>query len=152
VLLWASAAPRPATERPTGPRALAGLEASGIAGHWVENALAGPMLVVTGDLCNAGSAVRAPGARLVVRLLDAAGAPIDGTPTSVGLPLDSERLREAPAAELREARKAGARALARAELAPGESVRFEAVILSVPDAARRFDLGTQAPSDDPDGA
>ena len=143
VLLWASLAPPVARERSEPAIALAGLEASGIAGRWIDNALVGPVLVVSGELRNAGPAARIADSRLVVRLLDAAGAPLDGKATSAGVPLDRERLREASAAELRAARDASAAALARVRLAPGESTRFEAVLLSVPEAAGRFEVAAE---------
>jgi DNA-binding TFAR19-related protein (PDSD5 family) len=61
------------------------------------------------------------------------------------VPLDREQLREASAAELRAAGDMSAAALVHSPLAPGATQRFEAVLLSVPEAAGRFELAAEAP-------
>jgi predicted Zn finger-like uncharacterized protein len=140
VALWGSVAPRLAPVRAPGSQALAGLEAIGIAGRWVENATLGPLYVVSGELHNPGAGAKVPGARLFVRLLDAQGEPVEQRAASLGAPLGALLLREGRSADLREVGEAGALHLARSALAPGARIRFEAVVLDLPDAARRFDL------------
>jgi predicted Zn finger-like uncharacterized protein len=140
VALWGSAAPRLAPPAQAGSQALAGLEATGIAGRFVEHAILGSLYVVSGELHNAGAQPKAPGARLAVRLLDAQGRPLEAAGASLAPPVGTVWLREADPAQLRAVREEGARYLAQAALAPGARVAFEAVFEVLPDAARRFDL------------
>ncbi len=142
VALWGSIAPRSAPLGASGSQALAGLEAVGVAGRWVENATLGSLYVVSGELHNPGGAAKLAGARLVVRLLDAQGVPVEDRSASLGPPLGAQLLREGRPADLRGMSEAGALALARSVVAPGARIPFEAVILDLPDAAMRFDLAT----------
>jgi predicted Zn finger-like uncharacterized protein len=144
VTLWGSVAPRSVATGAPGAQALAGLEATGVAGRWVENATLGSLYVVSGELHNPGSETKAPGAKLVVRLLDAQGEPVEAGGASLGLPLDARLLREGRAAELVAVGEAGALELARTALAPGARIAFEAAVLDLPDGASRFDLTTAA--------
>jgi predicted Zn finger-like uncharacterized protein len=143
VALWGSAAPRLTPPVQAGSQALAGLEATGIAGRWVEHAILGSLYVVSGELHNAGTQPKAPGARLVVRLLDARGQPLEAAGASLAPPVGAVWLREADPAQLRAVREEGARYLARSALAPGARVAFEAVFEALPHAARRFDLAAE---------
>ncbi len=138
--LWGSVAPRTAPARASGTQALAGLEATRVAGRWVENAHLGALYVVSGELHNPGPETRIPAARLVVRLLDAQGAPIREAAAVLGRPLGAPLLREARAEALRDAGELGALDLARMPVAPGARIAFEAVVVGMPDAARRFEL------------
>lgn len=138
--LWASVAPRSNPALGQGALAVAGLEVTGVAGRWVENATLGALYVVSGELENPGSETRAPGARIVVRLLDAEGLPVEEAAASVALPLGALALQAAGPDELRAAREAAALELARTPVAPGARLRFEAVLVDLPDAAQRFDL------------
>jgi predicted Zn finger-like uncharacterized protein len=138
--LWGTLAPRGTRQAAPAAQALAGLEATGITGRWVESALAGPVYVVSGELHNPGPEARAPGARLVVRLLDGVGASVAEAAASVSAPLGAARLREATPEELRAAAEQGARSLATTALAPGARVAFEAVLVALPEQARRFEL------------
>jgi predicted Zn finger-like uncharacterized protein len=140
VAFWASAAPRTRTPVPAHSQELAGLEAAGVAGRWVEHATLGSLYVVSGELHNPGPEPRAPAALLVVRLLDAEGVALGAQVASLAPPLGSAWLREAEPGDLRAARAAGARELARTPLAAGARVAFEGVVEGVPEAARRFDL------------
>jgi predicted Zn finger-like uncharacterized protein len=149
--LWAGVTPRTAPGAGGGARALAGLEATAIEGRFVENAIVGPLYVVRGELVNPGPEPRAPGARLVMRLLDAEGTPLDAPATSLAPPTPEARLREAHPRELRRAHEAGALELARTPLAPGARIRFEAVVESLPEAARRFDLVVADSGASPEG-
>jgi hypothetical protein len=143
--LWASVAPRSAATRAPGAQPLTGLEASDVEGRWVENATLGPLYVVSGELHNPGSEPKAPGAKLVVRLLDAQGVPIEAAAASVGPPLGALLLREGRPGDLRALGEAGALELARTAVAPGARIAFEAAELDLPDGARRFDLATARP-------
>jgi len=140
VTLWSTVAPRSAATGTPGSQALAGLEATDVAGRWVENATLGSLYVVSGELHNPGSETKAPGAKLVVRLLDAQGEPLGAGAASLGFPLDARLLREGRAAELVAVGEAGALELAHTALAPGARIAFEAAVLDMPDGASRFDL------------
>ena len=140
VALWGSVAPRSTPVHAPGSQALAGLEATGVEGRWVENATLGALYVVSGELHNPGSETKIPGARLVVRLLDAQGAPVAAAPASLAPPRAALLLREGRAEDLHASSEAGALALARMPVAPGAKVAFEAVVLNLPDTAQRFDL------------
>jgi hypothetical protein len=111
-----------------------GVEAESLAGRWIENLWA-PLYVVSGTL-QGGGVVAGP---LGVRLLDAAGEPIDWDLARVGPELDATALREASIEELRQAQEEGAREWA---AAPGERLRFHAVFESPPRNAAFFRLET----------
>jgi predicted Zn finger-like uncharacterized protein len=140
VAFGAGLLPRSTPRAAPGSQALAGLEATGVAGRWVENAVLGPLYVVSGELHNPGPEAKAPGARLVVRLLDGRGAPVREAAATLAPPVGTLRLREAHPRELRAGREEGALRLARTPIAPGARVPFEAIVVEMPDAARRFEL------------
>jgi len=125
------------------PTPIEGLELSALHGRWIENALAGPILVVSGEFRNAGAAPRAVGSVLVASLLSADGAPLEDAEATAGPSLAPERLREEAPDLLRAELENGAVGLAADELPPGQSVAFDAVFARAPAAAARFDLGTR---------
>jgi len=145
VVFWASVAPRTAPGVRARSQPLAGFEATAIEGRWVENAIAGPLYVVRGELYNPGPEPRTPGARLAVRLLDADGSPLDEALASLAPPLEVAWLREVHPREVRALREAGAQELARTPVVPGGRIAFEAVVETLPEEARRFDLVVAAP-------
>lgn len=113
------------------------LRAEDVAGHWIENALDGPLYVVSGELRNRDSAPVNVGS-LGVRLLDAEGRPLEHEAARLALPLDRPLLREADAATRRAVVERNAPFLAGMRLLPGGSSRFEALIGVLPDAAARY--------------
>jgi predicted Zn finger-like uncharacterized protein len=129
-----SAAPRAAeASAPLGPFAIEKLRALR-----VDNALAGPLWVVRGELVNASGESRALDGRVAVRLLDADGAAIEGAVATARPPAAEQRLREdAPERIGADAARAAA-ALAHRVLAPGERVALEAVFAGAPAGAARF--------------
>ena len=54
-------------------QAAAGLEVTAVEGRWLDNAAAGPIYVISGELLRAGSRPAEPGAWLAVRLFDEDG-------------------------------------------------------------------------------
>ena len=131
--------------RPAAPRAAVSgsLEAPGfraldVRGRWIENAVAGPIYVVSGSLRAEGAGPAAGGGRLAVRLLDARGEPLEALPTPVGPPFSDRALREREPAELLADQRRAALEFAR--LHPGESVPFQAIFRRLPPEAVRFDL------------
>jgi hypothetical protein len=123
-----------------GTQPLAQLEAQGIAGRWVENVAAGPLFVVSGRLVNLKAEPTPLGALSGVRLLDANGARLAGELAAIGPVVEPRELREADPAALQARQLHGGSSLAAAPIQPGHSVRFEAVVITVPAAAARFVL------------
>jgi len=132
------------------PRAIAaaelapvsGLEVASLRGRIVDNAPAGPVLVVSGRLRNPGPGIHGLDAPLRVQLLDAAGEPIPGETVAAGPALDAERLRLDDPAQLHAEQAARADELSRRRLAPGAELAFEAVFPQVPQQAARAALVT----------
>jgi predicted Zn finger-like uncharacterized protein len=135
----------PDAEAQFGQQRLAGLEAQGISGRWVENAVSGSLYVVSGRLVNPNAQAAALGTRIGVRLLDANGARLPLELAAAGPVLPERELREADPAGLQVRQAEGSLALAAELIQPGQSVAFEAVVGVVPLAASRFLLEPLAP-------
>jgi predicted Zn finger-like uncharacterized protein len=128
------------TEPGPGAQHLAQLEAQAITGRWVENAAAGPLFVVSGRLVNPTAAPLPLGTLAGVRLLDASGARLASETAAIGPVMEPLDLREADPAALQARQLEGGRSFATTALEPGQSLAFEAVVVSVPAAAARFVL------------
>ena len=135
----------PEAEADFGSQRLAGLEAEGISGRWVENAVSGALFVVSGRLVNPAAQPAALGTRIGVRLLDANGARLRLEPVTVGPVLLERELRETDLAGLQLRQAEGALALAAQVIQPGQNLAFEAVVGDVPLAASRFLLEPLTP-------
>jgi predicted Zn finger-like uncharacterized protein len=125
---------------------LAGLRVEQVRGETVENAVAGPILVVAARLANHAGEARAAGTSLRVRLLDATGAALaDSAP--LGRDPGEDRIRGGEPNALAVEQAASALALATTSLAPGEGVDVAAVFPALPREARgfRFELGPAPP-------
>jgi predicted Zn finger-like uncharacterized protein len=148
-------APRsPVAESAPGAQAVAGLEAEEVTARWVENAVAGPLFVVSGELRNPGPQTAVAGALIAVQLLDEAGVVLDGASAVLGPALPTAAVRERDPRELRQLQAEGARRLAWAPLAPGGRLAFHAVLADAPPAATRFRLEASpapAPAPESDG-
>lgn len=133
----------PAAPQPLVPavQTIAGLEAAEVEGHWLENAEAGPVFVVSGQLRNLEPRVIVPGARFAVRLLDARGGVVAEEAAALGPALPERRLREESPRELRALQAEASLAQARSPMGPGSVRPFHAVLDEIPAAATRFDLG-----------
>ncbi len=139
------------SEPPIGTQHLAQLEAQAIAGRWVENAAAGPVFVVSGRLVNPTAAPLPLGTLAGVRLLDESGARLASETAAIGPVMEPLDLREADPAALQARQLEGGRSLAATALEPGQSIAFEAVVLSVPATAARFVLEPIAAGRSPAG-
>jgi predicted Zn finger-like uncharacterized protein len=139
------------SEPPFGTQHLAQLEAQAIAGRWVENAAAGPLFVVSGRLVNPTAAPLPLGTLAGVRLLDERGARLASETAAIGPVMQPLDLREADPAALQARQLEGGRSLAATALEPGQSIAFEAVVLSVPASAARFVLEPIAAGRSPAG-
>ncbi len=119
------------------PRALpaeqsvAGLELRVDDTRYVENATAGPLFVVSGELRGSGSP-RERGPLLELVLPDAGGRSLAGSETPLGPPISDAELREERPDALLRRQWQGAQALAERPLRPGERGRFAAVVVAPP--------------------
>jgi predicted Zn finger-like uncharacterized protein len=125
-------------EAPFGRQRVAGLEAQGISGRWVENAVAGSLYVVSGRLVNPTAQAAALGTRIGVRLLDSNGARLPIELAAAGPVLEERVLRESDPAGIQTRQAEAGLALAEAVIQPGQSLPFEAVVRDLPLAASRF--------------
>jgi predicted Zn finger-like uncharacterized protein len=117
---------------------LDGMKAESVEGRWIENAVAGPIFVVSGILRASG---RAPvGAPLHLQLVDERGGVLDVPPVPVGPAFAHRALREQDPAILTETHGRASQWLARAPIAGSQGRRFQAVILDLPPAAAAFRL------------
>jgi predicted Zn finger-like uncharacterized protein len=130
-------------------QAVAGLEAVAVEGRWLDNAAAGPIYVISGELLRASSRPAVPGAWLAVRLFDENGVLLAEEAAVAGPALPEVRLREEDPRELQAEQVRGALAMAGAPLLPGDAwefhavlsnLEFHAVLSNLPEAASRFDL------------
>jgi predicted Zn finger-like uncharacterized protein len=120
---------------------LGALAAESLRARIVDNAWAGPVVVVSGRLVNETQQPQHLGASIAVRLLDAGGAPLEGQVAIAQPSRSAARLREqnpfTPGTE-------AAVALAARAIAPGESIDFDAVFPNPIAAAARFAVETKA--------
>lgn len=136
VLVAAAMAPWRAPAR-TAEMAVDGWTARELRGRWIENTLAGPVFLVSGELVKTSAEAREP-TRLRVALLDAEGRLLRGVSAPLGTPLARNRLRSEEPAALRSDQAANPW---RAEaLDAGAVLPFEALFIAVPPGAQRFVL------------
>jgi predicted Zn finger-like uncharacterized protein len=134
---WGSPSSGPATAHLS---PIAGFEVSDARLRVVENAAAGPLLVVTGRLRNPGPAARSLGTPLEAQLLDADGAPIGGRVATLGAALPEARIREEAPEALLAAQQAAAAGFAATPVAAGAGLEFAAIFAPAPGEARGFAL------------
>ena len=116
--------------------------------NWVETARSGFVLVMRGEVENAGTEDLLP-SNVRLWLLDGSGERLTAASVSVGFPLNEEALREASESTLRAQRKASVNAFVSRPIAPGESRVFEAIVLeeTLPERARRILLQIDGSND-----
>jgi predicted Zn finger-like uncharacterized protein len=119
---------------------VAGFEVVHVEGHWVENAVAGPIYVVSGAFHNAGGTRPAPGSVLRIRLIDAHGATVVAESAAVGPPIPTVRLRESNPRDLRSEQERAAAAILHDPLERRKRRPFMAVLGNIPAGAVAFDL------------
>jgi predicted Zn finger-like uncharacterized protein len=137
---WASLRPPALQSMPLTVADLGVLQATNLRMGVVENAVAGPLLVVSGQVRNPQAAPRLPEGTLRVRLVDGSGVALTGAEAWLAPAPEEVLLREQAPQELLGAQALGAEALARTPLAPGESLPVAAVFASIPAEARGFRL------------
>jgi predicted Zn finger-like uncharacterized protein len=132
---------------------VAGLAAEAVRGRWIENAVAGPIYVVSGELRAGSSALAPTGSLLRIRLLDADGAPIAAESAAVGPLVPAGQLRQWDLRDLRQLQEAAAIRLAWDPLASGERRPFHAILGPLPPSATAFEFQVTAaasPAPEPD--
>jgi len=126
------------------------ITASEVEVRLVENALAGNLLVVSGNLENRGSDAATPGRAVWVQLISESGAPIDGATAAAGAAVAETRLREWDPDRLRLDLERSAAEMAHRSFHPGARIRFDAVFESVPESAAGWVLQATTSSSHPD--
>ncbi len=116
------------------------LQATELHAGLIENAVAGPLLVVSGQVRNPQAGPRLPEGALRVRLVDGSGAVLAGAEAWLAPAPEAAALREHAPQDLLRAQALGAEALAQMPLAPGESMPVAAVFTAIPVEARGFRL------------
>jgi hypothetical protein len=116
------------------------LQATELHAGLIENAVAGPLLVVSGQVRNPQAGPRLPEGALRVRLVDGSGAALAGAEAWLAPAPEAAALREHAPQDLLRAQALGAEALAQMPLAPGESMPVAAVFTAIPVEARGFRL------------
>ena len=120
-----------------------GFEMRNLESRVVENALGGPMLVVSGDLVNSGVGPRALEGAIAVTLEGPDGAAFEDGRVLMSPTPAREELRELDPAHLRSRQDHAARTTAYQARAPGSAVSFSAIFDGVPGAATAFSLDRQ---------
>lgn len=140
VVAWASLRPPAPQSMSLTVADLGVLQATDVRAGVIENAVAGPLLVVSGQVRNPQAGPRLPEGALRVRLVDGSGAALAGAEAWLAPAPEAVSLREQAPQDLLGAQALGADALARTPLAPGESMPVAAVFTSIPAEARGFRL------------
>jgi predicted Zn finger-like uncharacterized protein len=116
------------------------LTADDLRGRFVENALAGPLFLVSAELHNGSDAPQTLGEALRVVLLAGDGSRVPAGQAWVAPALEESVLREASPEAIRAELERGARGLTATELPPDATLRVAAVVENVPAQAVRFAL------------
>ncbi len=146
---WGSLVPPSSAPGYAAPTVLGDLRVDGVEARIVENAVAGPLYVVSGQLHNPGQGPSLTGARVLVQLLDGSGAALAEAPVPLGAAPSEASLRMDEPELLLARQGSDADALARKTLAPGESIAVAALLPRLPVGARgfRLELGPRVSSE-----
>jgi len=136
---WTSIVPvAPAAAPPLGVISLGKLELRSLRARQIENAVAGEIWVVSGEVHNPSEDPQPIGATFAVSLLDRANAPIGAAQATLRAALGTHRLREEDPQRLRAESDASAAQFASQVLAPGASIAVDAVFATPASEAARF--------------
>lgn len=146
VSLFPRTPPRPALVAPA--TRLGGVVVDGARGHLVDNAVAGPLLVVSATLRNDGDRPASAGAAVVVTLTGVEGIEASAARRLAGVAPVERRLRESLPAAIQDEIAGSATELGARMLAPGESLAIAAVFPALPRALGGIAIegGDQAPA------
>jgi predicted Zn finger-like uncharacterized protein len=132
------------TTPPLAAPAVAGIELEVERWRYVENAGAGFLFVVEGELRGTPSSASSP-SRLELVLLDADGRELPGSRVPLGAPVDETALRTDSLENLSARQLAAAQSLAQRPLRPAETARFAAIARVSPREARGWRIRAAAP-------
>jgi predicted Zn finger-like uncharacterized protein len=139
--VWSTLGPGPiGATRPAAQQILGDLEVEVLASSWIDNAVAGPIYVVSGRLRGAASGEPVVLGGLGIQLLDETGAPLDVPAMRIAKPRPYDQLRENPPAAIAHGIETEARSFAQIRLRTGDAVPFQAVFAELPPEATRFRL------------
>ena len=103
--------------------------------------------MLSGDLINPGSEAGSLSGAVRVSLLAEGGAELETIPVFAGSGFELDLLREASIEELQRNQQDAARVLVTQQIEPGESTRFLAAFVSLPQEASHFRLTAVAESE-----
>jgi predicted Zn finger-like uncharacterized protein len=126
------------TPRALGVVSLGALELTSLRARQLENAVAGDVWVVSGEVHNPSQEPRALGSMLAVTLLDSTGARVGDREATLRPGLEIARLREEDPRHLDEESAAVAMQFASQPLQPGGTVAVDAVFTGAAPGAARF--------------
>jgi len=126
------------------------ITASAVEGRLVENALAGNLLVVSGELENRGPGAVTPGRTVWVQLVSGTGEPIAGATAAAGRAVAETELREWDPDRLRLHLERSAAEMAQQPFSPGARIRFDAVFESIPESAAGWAFQAASSASHPD--
>jgi predicted Zn finger-like uncharacterized protein len=149
VASWTSLAPLAPAAPQRAVVSLGELELDSLQLRQVENAWAGPIWVVSGELHNPSDAPHAVGKAVAIELRDGSGDRIGGAAAVAQPSLSAERLREDDPATWDEVGERAATELASQTLAPGARIPVDAVFATPALRAARFAVETRAPRPPP---
>ena len=116
----------------------AGLDLVGVTARSIDSAAGNALVLIEGSFRAPDGALRGPGARFTVQLLDDAGAVVADDAATLGPALVSTALRQTPAEELRQTLHAAGEAAAWQRVSRGAAWPFTAVIAELPAEATRY--------------
>ncbi len=148
VVAWASLSAPASTSTSVALVPVAGFDVTDARARILDNAVAGPVLVVSGRLRNSEAAPRALGTPLRVRLLDATGTPLEGATVLAGPALSPRQLREHAPERLRAVQESGAAELARRPVEAGGVLPFDAIFGPLPAGAAGVAFDAAEPTGD----
>lgn len=136
---WTSVVPQTGSATASlGVITLGGLELTSLRARQLENAVAGDVWVVSGEVHNPGDEPQALGSMLAVTLLDSAGARVGGQEAKLRPGLEAARLREDDPRRLDAESAAVATHFASQPVPPGATVAVDAVFTTAAPGVARF--------------
>ena len=128
--------------REDAPRVLSlgSLEAEGVRGSWLDTAGHGRVFVVSGELRNPTRGFAVANAALRVAVYGPGGERLSLEPVFAGVGLSEAAIRESSISQLIAAETEALQQFAYAQVPPGESLPFHAVLRELPLEAQRFEF------------
>jgi predicted Zn finger-like uncharacterized protein len=128
----------PRSDLALGPVAIGSLQVTDVRVRHLENVLAGPLVVVAGELRNPGADGAQAEAAPLVRVTDELGEALDLAPVWLGVEISDDELRRGDPAGMAAAQARAARALAERRFGANERMRVVALLADLPAEAVGF--------------